>query len=244
MNELINEQLNLLLEEIELIGDNYQRADIRVKLIQALSELTVDTNVESVSGKESFKNDVKKETTKKTDEKKKESKKSNKKDKKEKEEEIAEDAPIVFEPVVESDTAAVSEEEPQPKEVDLEPAVEETVTEPIVIECEDENGQAYTLDITEAWNIVGDEEGSEEMVELAKNLTEYNLLPIYTTLDKLDHNYNKMMLAYYMQQYTLEGINEFIESLTEGLFNDIYEFVNNENLEGLIANIEEAASEE
>lgn len=242
MNELINTQLSLLLEEIELIGDMYQRADIRVKLIQALGDLIVEPNTESVEGKDAFKHDTKKETVKEEtvekevkEEKKKESKKSNKKNKKEVE--VAEDAPIVFEPVEETTEEAI---EPQPQEIDLEPTEEE----PIIIECEDENKQTYSLDITEAWKVVGDEEGSEEMVELAKNLTEYNLLPIYITLDKLSDSYNKMMLAYYMQQFTLEGVNEFIESLTEGVFTDIYEFVNDENLEGLIANIEEAASEE
>lgn len=239
MNELVNEQLSLLLEEIDLIGDVYQRADIRVKMIQALGGLLIEPAVES-SGKEAFKHDTKKEVEVIEEAPVKEEKKKSKSSKKK---EIAEDAPIIFEPA-EQGTEAIVEEEPQPKEIDLDATVEDKIAEPVVIECEDENGEAYSLDITEAWNVVGDKEGSEEMVELAKNLTEYNLLPIYTTLDKLTHSYNKMMLAYYMQQFTLEGVNEFIESLTEGVFTDIYEFVNDENLEGLIANIEEAASEE
>lgn len=234
MNNVINEQISLVLDEIELIGDTYQRADIRVKLISALIEANVEELGEP-AGKDAFKYDNKKDVTTETvekpikEEKKKEAKKV---------EEIAEDKPIIFEPAnpVETEDAITETiEEPQPKEINL---------EPIVIECEDENGNAYTLDITEAWEIVGDEEGSEERVELAKNLTEYNLLPVYNTFNKLDDCYNKMMLAYYMQQYSLEGINEFIEGLTEGMYTDVYEFVNNDNLEGLIANIEEAAEEE
>lgn len=241
MNEVINEQLSLVLEEIDLIGDIYQRADIRVKLIQALGGLIIEPAVESATGKEAFKHDTKKEVEVTEEVPVKEEKKKSKSSKK-KEKEIAEDAPIVFEPA--EAVEAIVEEEPQPKEIDLDTTIEDKIAEPVVIECEDENGETYSLDITEAWNVVGDEDGSEEMVELAKNLTEYNLLPVFTTLDKLSNNYNKMMLAYYMQQFTLEGINEFIESLTEGVFTDVYEFVNDENLEGLIANIEEAASEE
>ena len=248
MNNVINEQLNVLLEEIELIGDDYQRADIRVKLISALSNLYLEPINEPV-GKDAIKHDNKKEvsvaeeelvkeTTKKTKKKEKTTKKA--------EEVTSDEAPIVFEPAEETQVVDNKEEnqEPQPVEIDLEPQVQEENAGPVIIDCQDEEGNAYQLDITEAWNIVGDEEGSEEKVELAKNLTEYNLLPVYNTLEKLDHSYNKMMLSYYMQEYSLEGINEFIESLTEGMFTDVYEFVNNENLEGLIANIEEAATEE
>lgn len=258
MNNVLNEQLSTLLEEIELIGDNYQRADIRVKLISALSNLCLET-VDQPTGKDALKHDNKKEvepvkeTTKKQNKKK--STKSEKEDKKVEIE--SDDTPIIFDPVekveeteevVQAEDTVVEDttvnEDPQPIEVELEPQAKAEVEGPIIIDCEDEEGNTYQLDITEAWNVVGDEEGSEERVELARNLTEYNLLPVYNTLEKLDHSYNKMMLSYYMQEYGLEGINEFIESLTEGMFADVYEFVNNENLEGLIANIEEAATEE
>ncbi len=252
MNDIINEQISLVLEEIEMIGDNYQRADIRVKLITALTNCTVLPIENEPVGKDAFKNDTIKEVVEepvvvsesKKDKKKKETKKSKKEKESQKVEvDEADEAPISFEPANQTEIENIAEEtieDPQPKEIDLEPEANEA-TEPIVIECEDEEGNAYTLDITEAWCVVGDEEGSEEKVELAKNLTEYNLLPIYNTLEKLDHSYNKMMLSYYMQEYGLDAINEFISDLTEGLFSDVYEFVNDENLEGLIANIESAA---
>lgn len=245
MNNVINEQLNLVLEELELITDTYQRADIRVKLISALMGTSVE-DLDEPTGKEAFKNDKKKETVEKQPAKEDKKKSNKKEDKSKKKIEVSEDAPIIFEPAddftSEDAVTETPEKDPEPKEVNLES--NEEVNEPIVIECEDDNGKAYTLDITDAWNVVGDEEGSEEAVELAKNLTEYNLLPVYNTFEKLDNCYNKMMLAYYMQEFGLQGINEFIDSLTEGVFKDVYEFVNNENLEGLIANIEEAAQEE
>ena len=257
MNNIINEQISLVLDEIEMIGDSYQRADIRVKLISALTNLATLPIEDEPVGKDAFRNDTVKEIVEepivapepKKDKKKKETKKSKKKEETAKVEvDEADDTPITFEPAnqIEAEDAIVEEtiENPQPKEIDLEPEVEEKATEPIVIECQDEEGNVYNLDITEAWNLVGDEEGSEERVELAKNLTEYNLLPIYNTLEKLDHSYNKMMLSYYMQEYGLETINEFISDLTEGLFSDVYEFVNNENLEGLITSIESAAEQE
>lgn len=251
MNDIINEQISLVLEEIEMIGDNYHRADIRVKLIAALANYSILPIEDEPIGKDSFKNDTVKEVTEEpvvdAKSKKKKETKQSKKEKETKSVEVdeADEQPINFESVEEvkeevENTVEEDVEEPQPQEIDLEPEfIEETA--PIVIECEDEDGNAYTLDITEAWKIVGDEEASDERVELAKNLTEYNLLPIYNTLEKIDHCYNKMMLSYYMQEYGLETINEFITDLTEGLFSDIYEFVNNENLEGLIQNIESAA---
>lgn len=243
MNNVINEQLNLVLEELELITDTYQRADIRVKLMSVLMGENVELN--EPAGKEAFKHDKKKETADKQPAKE-DKKKSSKKENKTKKVEVSEDTPIIFEPAddftSEDAVTETPEKDPEPKEVELEP--NEEINEPIVIECEDEDGKSYTLDITDAWNVVGDEEGSEEAVELARNLTEYNLLPVYNTFDELDNCSNKMMLAYYMQEFGLQGINEFIDSLTEGVYKDIYEFVNNENLEGLIANIEEAAQEE
>lgn len=259
MTNVINEQLNAVLEEIELIGDTYQRADIRVKLIGALSNLTFAPTDEPI-GKDAFKHDTVKEieeteTIVKEEKPKKETKKKTSK-KAEKEPatvkvDSADEEPIEFESadVAESTDAIVEEtvtqSEPKEIEIDTDPSIEANQeTERIVIECENEDKSKYDLDITDAWMFVGDEEGSEERIEIAKNLTEYNLLPVYNTFEKLEDNNSKMMLAYYMQLYGLEGINEFIENLTEGMFSDVYEFANNENIDGLITSIEEAASEE
>ena len=52
-----------------------------------------------------------------------------------------------------------------------------------------------------------------------------------------------MMLAYYMSEFGLEEINNFVSELTDGTFNDIYEFINDENLDGFIINVENAIEE-
>ena len=53
-----------------------------------------------------------------------------------------------------------------------------------------------------------------------------------------------MTLAYYLNEYGLDEINNFTSELTDGIFNDIYEFINDGNLEGFITNIEAATEEE
>ena len=76
------------------------------------------------------------------------------------------------------------------------------------------------------------------------NITAYALLPIYQSLDKLEDSENKMMLSYYMKEYGLEQINDFVNQLTDGQFSDVYEFVNNDNVEGLVVNIQSVEDSE
>ena len=59
MNNIINEQISLVLDEIEMIGDSYQRADIRVKLISALTNLATLPIEDEPVGKDAFRNDKK-----------------------------------------------------------------------------------------------------------------------------------------------------------------------------------------
>ena len=40
--------------------------------------------------------------------------------------------------------------------------------------------------------------------------------------------------------FGLEEMNNFVSELTDGTFNDIYEFINDENLDGFIINVENA----
>ena len=69
-------------------------------------------------------------------------------------------------------------------------------------------------------------------------------MPIYSTFTELADSEDKMMLSYYMQQVGVEDINGFIADLSDGQFNDIYEFANNDNLEYIVTSIAEAMSEE
>lgn len=242
MMNLINEQIQAVIEDLELMTNPYERSMVRTHLIGALSNINLTASFDTMAnslpaGKDAIKNDIVKEPVEEPVTVDIE------------QDPIQADAPIVFEkstPVVEEEPKKKTE----PTEVDVDPNTEEeVVTEPIVIQVEDEEGNVIDLDITEAWNAVApsmQESGVEEeiILSLAQNLTAYNLMPIYSTFTELADSEDKMMLSYYMQQVGVEDINGFIANLSDGQFNDIYEFANNDNLEYIVTSIAEAMSEE
>lgn len=242
MMNLINEQIQAVIEDLELMTNPYERSMVRTHLIGALSNINLTASFDTMAnslpaGKDAIKNDIVKEPVEEPVPVDIE------------QDPIQADVPIVFE-----EPAPVEEEEPkkkaEPTEVDVDPNTEEeVVAEPIVVQVEDEEGNVMDLDITEAWNAVApsmQESGVEEeiILSLAQNLTAYNLMPIYSTFTELADSEDKMMLSYYMQQVGVEDINGFIADLSDGQFNDIYEFVNNDNLEYIVTSIAEAMSEE
>lgn len=239
MINTINEQIALVLEDLELMTDPYQRGMVRTQLIGALSNMNLTASFDSNSlptGKDAIKNDVVKEPVSVDIE----------------QDPIQADAPITFEepaPVKEEKPKKASKKKAEPVEVDVDPNTEEVTAEPVIVQVEDEEGNVIDLDITEAWNAVApsmQEAGVEEEVilGLAQNLTAYNLMPIYATFTNLADSEDKMMLSYYMQQVGVEDINAFISDLSDGQFNDIYEFANNDNLEYIVTSIGEAMSDE
>ena len=224
MNKIFNEQYELLLKDMEEITDPYHRAHIRALILQAVNNLTEvsDDDIEiTITGKDAIKEDIAKETTQ---EKKTTSTKKNTTSKKKE----------------------IKKEEPKELDLDKDPNVTENVSE------EESNNEPYIVtvegteyDIREAYNLLTKYEGSEEeKVELATNITVYGLTAVYEGLSILKDSDMKMTLAYYLSQYGLETINEFVESLTDGQFNDIYEFINDENIEGFLTNLEAASEEE
>ena len=224
MNKIFNEQYELLLKDMEEITDPYHRAHIRALILQAVNNLTEvsDDDIEiTITGKDAIKEDIAKETTQ---EKKTTSTKKNTTSKKKE----------------------IKKEEPKELDLDKDPNVTENISE------EESNNEPYIVtvegteyDIREAYNLLTKYEGSEEeKVELATNITVYGLTAVYEGLSILKDSDMKMTLAYYLSQYGLETINEFVESLTDGQFNDIYEFINDENIEGFLTNLEAASEEE
>lgn len=235
MENFINEQIEILKKEMESLSDPYQKAHIRVLLITALSGLSAIGDVSELpieTGKETIKEDKVKKTSKAKKEEKKETKsaKTSKKETKVKEEVVAEE--------VETPAEAIEEKIDEPIPVDLDASAEEESGEPIIIETEEGD-----LDITEAYMKLKSIEDEDLRAEIAMNLTYYNLLPTYETLDKLADGEMKMRLASFIQDYGLEQINEAINDLTDGQFSDIYEFVNDDNVEGIVSQLDEMASD-
>ena len=214
MEKLINSQIETLQTEIEEISDPYQRAHIRVLLISALGNLSTIGEVSTVSTIVEGKEAIKNDIVKENNE------------------------PINFEEPKEEKAEEVVKESNGPEPIEIDEQGQES-SEPIIIETEE--GQ---LDITEAYNALASVEDESARTELAMNITAYALLPIYQSLDKLEDSENKMMLSYYMKEYGLEQINDFVNQLTDGQFSDVYEFVNNDNVEGLVVNIQSVEDSE
>ena len=216
MNKIFNEQFELLQQDLQEISNPYERAHIRVLLLRTLSDLTEEPPADMLdmpTGKDAIKNDIAKE-------------------------------PITFDEVPTQEVEAPEEEmesqSNEPTEIDLDQDPTINSNEPMMVETE-ENG---TIDIREAYNLITNFEGTEEeKVELATNIALYSLTAIYEGLTQLKDCHNKMMLAYYMGEFGLEEMNNFVSELTDGTFNDIYEFINDENLDGFIINVENAIEE-
>lgn len=218
MNELINEQISLVLEDLNLMTNPYERSMVRVNLIKALTDLA-PVSEEEVTGKDAIKTDYAKTSV---------------------QEEVPELEDMLQkemeEPIVEE------VEKLEPKEIDLDKSV--VTNEPIIATMEDEEGNPFEIDVTEAYYKLLDELSDEDKLELAKNITAYNLAPIYDELTQLPDCNDKMMLAYYLQQLGLDEVNGFISQLTDGQFNLLHEFVNKDNLEYLVNEIANAMEEE
>lgn len=218
MNELINEQISLVLEDLNLMTNPYERSMVRVNLIKALTDLA-PVSEEEVTGKDAIKTDYAKTSV---------------------QEEVPELEDMLQkemeEPIVEE------VEKLEPKEIDLDKSV--VTNEPIIATMEDEEGNPFEIDVTETYYKLSDKLSDEDKLELAKNITAYNLAPIYDELTQLPDCNDKMMLAYYLQQLGLDEVNGFISQLTDGQFNLLHEFVNKDNLEYLVNEIANAMEEE
>lgn len=229
MIEVINQQLNLVLEDLDLITDPYQRSMVRTNLISALSNLAFDT-IEAPKGKEAIKNDTAKEVDAPIEFTAKEETVA---------EEVVEEKPAK-KTATKKKAAAKKEkkEEPAPKEIDVDPNTKSN--EPIMYPFLDEDEQEQQLDVTEAYNLITTEMSDEDKLDLAAAITDAAVAPIYATLTGISDSMLKATLAYQMQQVSLDDINSFIYDLSEEKFDNVYEFVNDSNIEYVTSSIQEA----
>ena len=218
MNELLNEQIALVLEDLSLISNPYERSMVRVNLIKALTDLSPVQQTEEITGKDAIKADYAKA---------------------EAPAQIADVKEVVEETVTEE--VEGNDEVLEPKEIDLDKSV---AAGPIITTIEDEEGNPFEIDVTEVYNKLSNDLSDEDKLELAKNITAYSLAPVYDELTMLPDSNDKMMLAYYLQQLGLDQLNDFVVQLTDGQVNMLHEFVNKDNLEYLVNEIASAMEEE
>lgn len=234
MDELINEQIAIITNEMDLITNPYERALVRAQFLIALGSLSQvgDINTTTLTGKDAIKNDNIKPITfeeEEVEEIQLEEKAANSKSKSSKK----------------TTKKEVVEETNEPNEILLE-------DESVIVQVEAEDGSMMDLDITEAYALTADYQGekgdSEEDIiaarkELATQITSYALTPVYATLENIVSSNDKLMLAYYMQEYGVEEINGFVQELTDGNYSDVYEFATNDTIGALVADLEKAAED-
>lgn len=229
----INKQMKLLAKEIEGILDIGERANARAKYIELLFNISISDALDNNNscscggncscGKDAIKEDIPKAL-------------------KEEVKEVEEvEEPMVDtteEEVVKEMPTETTEDEPAEgyKEAD-EPAdpledgeiVEDTVVDDrITVELE----SGEVVDVTDIYNQITDPEDPDEKLEIAGYIYEYdNCVKEYNSLDNLSPDGSRIYLAWCIKFYP-ELVSECVSKLTEGAFDNIFDYVNNNNVEG------------
>ena len=138
-----------------------------------------------------------------------------------------------------------------PKEVE-EPMVEESeeesveeVKQAVEEEVAEETEDSEVLDVTDIYNIVTDVEDPEERLQLAGYIAEYDeCIDEYNSLDMLTSSGTKIYLAYCIKFYGLDAINDCVTKLTDNEFTNVFEYINDNNVEGFTQYVDQTFDEE
>ena len=231
--KMINSQMKTLAKEIEGILDIAERAQVRAKYIELLFDISVSGALEDSGcscggncGKEAIKEDLPKP---------------------EPEPETVEEEQEVEE--VEDDALDESEEVEQVKQPEEDEPVNDTEeveqdtakNEKLLYETEDGD----ILDVTEIYNKVTDVEDPETRLQVAGYITEYDeCIEEYNSLSMLTSSVSKIYLAYCIKYYGLDNINECVARLTENQITDLFEYINDNNVDGFTQYVDQTFDEE
>lgn len=227
----INKQMKILAKEIEGILDISERANVRAKYIELLFNISISDALDNNNscscggncscGKDAIKEDIPKAL---------------------KEEKVEVEEPMVdvteeevekeIEEEVEEETPTETEDESVEEVADpLEDGeiVEDTVVDDrITVELED----GKVVDVTDIYNQITEPEDPDEKLEIAGYIYEYdNCVKEYNSLDNLSPDGSRIYLAWCIKFYP-ELVDECVSKLTEGAFDNIFDYVNNNNVEG------------
>lgn len=226
LKELMNEQIINIKNELEVIEDPVEKIKIRMNFVELLSSIECDNEElpEIPDGKEAIKSDVKK--------KKKTTKKKVEETPKEEVVEDTEKDEIPF-PNVETD---FNNEDLQNTGIELHEEVSETPaptkTEIMI------NG----IDCAEIYNMLPHDLDEEIHQEIAYEFTTAKeIFPLYQELiseSKLSHSVNVARLASHLYNNDLETINYVLSEFSDGTLNNIYEDLNDSNVEAFVDHID------
>ena len=229
--KMINSQMKTLAKEIEGILDIAERAQVRAKYIELLFDISVSGALEDSGcscggncGKEAIKEDLPKSESETVEE--------------EQEVEPVEDDAL--------DESEEVEQVKQPEEDDplndSEEVEQDTAREEKLL-YETEDGDI--LDVTEIYNKVTDVEDPETRLQVAGYITEYDeCIDEYNSLSMLTSSVSKIYLAYCIKYYGLDNINECVARLTENQITDLFEYINDNNVDGFTQYVDQTFDEE
>lgn len=236
----INSQMKTLAKEVEGILDIGERANARAKYIELLFNISVSGALENgcscggncSCGKDAIKEDIPKEVEEPMVEEPVE----------EVEEETTEETEDPLEDGEEiSDEKDEETEEADPLEDSEEVEQDAEADERITYETE----EGEVLDVTDIYNQITDVEDPEEKRTIAGYIAEYdNCIDEYNSLSMLESSGTKIYLAYCINFYGLDEINECVAKLTENEFTDVYKYITDNNVEGFTQYVDQTFDDE
>ena len=226
----INKQMKVLAKEIEGILDIGERANVRAKYIELLFNISISDALDNNScscggncscGKDAIKEDIPKALKEEVEEPMVDAT----------EDEIVKEMPTETEEETVKETEV--EEETVAEEV-VDPLEDGEIVEDTIVDdritVELENGEV--VDVTDIYNQITDPEDPDEKLEIAGYIYEYdNCVKEYNSLDNLAPDGSRIYLAWCIKFYP-ELVSECVSKLTEGAFDNIFDYVNNNNVEG------------
>lgn len=237
----INSQMKTLAKEVEGILDIGERANARAKYIELLFNISVSGALENgcscggncSCGKDAIKEDIPKEVEEPMVEETEEEpvEQAEEETTEETEDPLEDSEEVVDEKAEEADPLEDSEEVEQDAEAD------ERIT------YETEEGEV--LDVTDIYNQITDVEDPEEKRTIAGYIAEYdNCIDEYNSLSMLESSGTKIYLAYCINFYGLDEINECVAKLTENEFTDVYKYITDNNVEGFTQYVDQTFDDE
>ena len=244
----INSQMKTLAKEVEGILDIGERANARAKYIELLFNISVSGALENgcscggncSCGKDAIKEDIPKEVEEPMVEE------TEEEPVEQAEEEVAEETTEETEDPLEDgeeveDEAKEKAEEADPLEDSEEVEQDAEADERITYETE----EGEVLDVTDIYNQITDVEDPEEKRTIAGYVAEYdNCIDEYNSLSMLESSGTKIYLAYCINFYGLDEINECVAKLTENEFTDVYKYITDNNVEGFTQYVDQTFDDE
>lgn len=248
----INSQMKTLAKEVEGILDIGERANARAKYIELLFNISVSGALENgcncggncSCGKDAIKEDIPKEVGEPMVEEPVEQVEEEVTE--EVEEQVEEETTEETEDPLEDGEEISDEKDEETEEADpLEDSeeVEQDAEADERITYETEEGEV--LDVTDIYNQITDVEDPEEKRTIAGYIAEYdNCIDEYNSLSMLESSGTKIYLAYCINFYGLDEINECVAKLTENEFTDVYKYITDNNVEGFTQYVDQTFDDE